>query len=317
MENFDTIYSQIKTSSSIQTLYKKNLAIKIGICIIFIAFILFFIIPFDILFFKIITLICTLILIVSFLYKFHLPSYSKAYKKEIVSKIIEMYDTNFKYFANSLISVNLYKSADFEQDFNEFHSEDGICGIFQGIYPFLMGEVKTSKLETYIDSEGKTHKSRTTIFNGFFIQLTTTKSLPCTIYIRKKYPFSSSFSTRKKNISYQNFAHSGINKIQMDDSEFEKSFYVETNNQILTMQLFTLHSLQQLVDFKKFYKLIPEITIKDSTIFIRFFTRGQIFEPPALKSPLAYKEVQKECEFVDSIMNICKNMINNIENLEI
>ena len=317
MENFDTIYSQIKTSSSIQTLYKKNLALKIGLSILFIAFILFFIVPFDILLFKIITLICTLILIVSFLYKFHLPSYSKAYKKEVVSKIIEMYDTNFKYFANPLISVDLYKSADFEQDFNEFHSEDGICGVFQGTYPFLMGEVKTSKVETYVDSEGKTHKSRTSLFNGFFIKLTMKKSLPCTIYIRRKYPFSNSFSKRTKNIAYKNFSQADTNKIQMDDSEFEKIFYVETNNQILTMQLFTLHSLQQLVDFKKFYKLIPEITIKDSTIFIRFFTRGQIFEPPALKSPLDYKEVQKECKFVDSIMNICKNMINNIENLEI
>ena len=89
MENFDTIYSQIKTSSSIQTLYKKNLALKIGLSILFIAFILFFIVPFDILLFKIITLICTLILIVSFLYKFHLPSYSTAYKKKLFLNLLK------------------------------------------------------------------------------------------------------------------------------------------------------------------------------------------------------------------------------------
>ena len=57
--------------------------------------------------------------------------------------------------------------------------------------------------------------------------------------------------------------------------------------------------------------------IKNNTIFIRFHMKGRIFEPPMLKSPISYTELQKEYKFVTSIMKICENMIDTIYNLEL
>lgn len=48
----------------------------------------------------------------------------------------------------------------------------------------------------------------------------------------------------------------------MDDSDFEKLYFVKTDNRILTMQIFTSSLLRYIVDFKTKYKIIPEITIK-------------------------------------------------------
>lgn len=318
MKEFTDIYKEIKNASeNIQALYKKDLIIKIILSIIVLSFALFFIHLLDLAFYTHIIILLALILIFTFFYKFHLPSYKEAYKKDIISKMIEVYDPNFKYSSHSLINPTIYCEGNFEQNFDKFHSEDGIQGMFRGEYPFLMGEVKTIKVDTYTDSEGKTHRSEYTIFNGFFIRLSTTISLPCTIYIRKKYPFSRKLSISNKNFISQNMKHPETEEIQMDDSEFEKLYYIETDNQMLTMQLFTLSALSELIEFKKIYKLTPEFTIKNNTIFIRFHMKGRIFEPPMLRSPLSYTELQKEYKFVTSIMKICENMIDAIHNLEL
>ena len=106
-------------------------------------------------------------------------------------------------------------------------------------------------------------------------------------------------------------------EIDMDDSDFEKLYFVKTDNRFLTMQIFTSSLLRYIVDFKTKYKIIPEITIKKEKIYLRFSINTTLFEPHALKSPLSYSEVQRQYIFINSIMQICKDLIKNINEIEL
>lgn len=316
MKNFNDIYSEIQqTSLHIKTLYKKNLILKSIVSIIIIFIIILMICLLHIAFYTYIVFILGIILLFSFFYKFHLPSYRIAYKRDIISKMIASYDSSFTYHSYSPITKDIYYEGEFDQEFNEFHAEDGIEGMIDNLYPFLMSEVETIKISTYTDSRGKTCRSKTTLFDGFFIKLSTDISLPFRIYIRKRYPFSNTFSSLSKNMSGRNINYSRMDKISMDDSEFEKLYYVETNNQMLTMQLLTISVLRQILDFKKIYQLTPEFTFKENSIYIRFYIKGNIFEPPMFKSPLNYNRLKKEYKFISSFMDICNDMIQAIHNL--
>ena len=318
MKSFSDIYSKIiNTPSDIMKLYKQELIIKAVLSIILIIVDVFLSVNFNSYFIAFLLTFIAIFLILSLFFLVHFPTYSRVYKKAIISKLVEFYDESFKYSPGSLISSIFYSSAEFEQDFTEFHSEDGISGILDSLHEFKMGEVKTSKLVTYTDSNGKTRRNRVIQFKGYFIHVASNQLIPTPIYVRRKFFVTRNSVIPKQQFRYRNIHFSNLENIPTDNSEFEKSYYIRSQDRFLTMQVFTPDLLQQLVDFKNIYKLKPEITLKENHIFMRFHINSSIFEPPAFKSPLNYLELQKEYKFINSMMSICEALAKNIDSVEI
>lgn len=318
MKSFSDIYSQIiNTPSDIMKLYKQELTIKAILSILLIIVDIAICVNFHSTFFGLIFTFTIIFFILLFFTIVHFPTYSRVYKKAIISKLVEFYDESFKYSPGSLISSIFYSNAEFEQDFTDFHSEDGISGILDSLHEFKMGEVKTSKIVTYTDSDGNTRRNRVVQFKGYFIHVASNQLIPTPIYVRRKFFATRNLAIPKQQIRYRNIQFSNLEDIELDNSEFEKSYYIRSQDRFLTMQVFTPDLLQQLVDFKNIYKLIPEITLKENHIFMRFHINSSIFEPPAFKSPLNYLELQKEYKFINSMMSICEALAKNIDSVEI
>ncbi len=321
MRNFNDIYYKIKSSdcSDLLKMYKKDMLLKIFFTVLFIGFILL-IYNLEIeLVYKNLFLMSSIILFIILIRNFHLRSYSNLYKKYVISKIIENFDESFRFNPQYSISPSTYLDGDFEQHFDRYHSEDCILGKFNKTFPFEMGEVKTEvKYEDYDIEHHTLDRSYHTLFDGLFIKIKQDKVIPCTIYIRKKLLFSKSlFVPSNKTLNKKNIANTLFEEIDMDDSDFEKLYFVKTDNRILTMQIFTSSLLRYIVDFKTKYKIIPEITIKKEKIYLRFSINTTLFEPHPLKSPLSYSEVQRQYIFINSIMQICKDLIKNINEIEL
>ena len=86
--------------------------------------------------------------------------YSKIYKEQVITSIINSYDKELRYNPTSGITRDVYRTAKFEY-FDRYHTEDLIVGKIQG-YEFALADVHTEKEST--DSDGNT--TYTTIFRG-------------------------------------------------------------------------------------------------------------------------------------------------------
>ncbi len=280
---------------------KKQRNLKIGIFLVLTIILIFLIIfiPSSSSFTFIIGFLYIIFLFL--LIQFHSKNYKLFYKKNIINDLIKSYDDSFRYLPNIGISSNLYKDAEFEQYFDRYTSEDSISGNFQNKFPFTMAEVKTEN-ETK-DSKGRS--SYTTIFKGLFIHITLDKQIPAKIHIRKN-------SLIKTKFSLFNFKINKLERVEMDSPDFEKVYDVYSNNNIITMQFFTSSHMQMIMDFKKKYKIYPEFTIKNNSLYLRFSSSKAIFEPKPFKKMLDYSCLNKEYEFITSIMNICNLIIENI-----
>lgn len=321
MKNFDDVYNQLKSSDCSELIksYKKDIILKLLLAILFVIFVCavyFFEIK---LFYKYLFLIASIFLFVILIKSFHLRSYAKNYKKYIISKLVEYYDDSFKFSSQYSISPSTYLDGDFEQRFDQYHSEDCIKGLFENKFPFEMSEIKV-ELE-HKDYDSQTHKTTTsysTLFNGLFIKISHDKNLSCVTYVRKRVSFTKSlFTTNVSKVHKNDSILDPVQEISIDDSDFESLYLIETNNRILTMQIFTSEFMRYIIDFKNKYKIVPEITIKNEKIFIRFYISSTLFEPPFLKSPLTYSDVQKQYNFINSIMQICSYLLKNINGIEL
>lgn len=217
--------------------------------------------------------------------------YKTAYKELVIKNLIKEYDSNLEFRAHSEISSTIYSMGEFER-FDRYYSEDYIGGLLNDGRTIVMAEVHTEDETT--DDEGNT--SYTTLFHGLFARVELNKIIPTTTKIRKN---------KLKLIDSKA-------RLEMDSGEFEKIFDVYSEGKITTMQLLTLDIMQMMVEFKEKNKVVPEMTIKDNNLYIRFAT-GSIFEGDLLKSSLDYNTLKEYYDIIDFIVKITDELLKNVE----
>ena len=217
--------------------------------------------------------------------------YKIAYKELVIKNLIKEYNPKLEFKANRGIDHSIYSMGEFER-FDRYHSEDYIGGLLNDGRTIAMGEVHTEDEST--DDEGNT--SYTTLFHGLFARIELNKTIPTTTKIRKN---------KLKLIDSKA-------RLEMDSGEFEKIFDVYSEGKITTMQLLTLDIMQMMIDFKQKNKVVPEMTIKDNNLYIRFAT-GSIFEGDLLKSSLDYNTLKEYYDIIDFIVKITEELLKNVE----
>lgn len=221
--------------------------------------------------------------------------YKNVFKEQIIKTFVKEYSNMLEFKPQQGVSSTIYLDGDFEH-FDIYHSEDLITGVLNEKYRIAMSEVHTENEST--DSDGGT--TYTTLFHGLFAKVELDKMVNTKVKIRRN--------------SIKLFGKG--DKIEMDSSEFEKSFDVYAGNKITAMQLLTADIMQMLLDFKNQNKLTPEITLKGSALYIRFST-GDLFEPKLMKSSLDYETLKKYYDTINFTLNITEKFLKNIEETEL
>lgn len=292
MKNFNDIYEKIyKDNYSI--IEEKRKAAKKRIVIIFvlvvgIGIILSNIVPKNGWLAILLSVLVALIYIAGSSKSTH---YNRAYKQLVINNFIEEYDTNLQYRHNRGLSSNIYTMGEFEK-FDRYFSEDWISGTLNNKTNIVMSEVKTERRER--DNKGRTYY--VTIFHGLFAEVSLDKIIDSTTRVRRN---------RFKLIDR-------ADSLSMDSGEFESLFDVYSDGKIETMQILTLDIMQKIIDFTKQTKVIPEFTIKENCIYLRF-NMGDIFEANVLKSGLDYETLKKYYDIINFIENIIDEITKNLE----
>ena len=159
-----------------------------------------------------------------------------------------------------------------------------------------MAEVHTQDRST--DSEG--HTTYTTLFHGLYAEIQLNKIVETNLKIRKN------AITIFKNKE----------KIEMDSAEFEKKYNVYATDKIIAMQLLTADVMQMLLDFKETNKILPEITLKQNYLYIRFET-GNVFEANIMKKSLNYETLKKYYDIINFTLKLTESFIKNIKETEL
>ena len=220
------------------------------------------------------------------------------YKEKIVKEFLKNIDENLIYNPKSGIEERLYKLGEFKS-YNIYRSEDSITGKLDNKYNLQMAEVYTAST----DSDGSSY----TQFHGIFGVIECCKDINTKIKIRTNATMAD--KTLKKN-----------EKIEMDSAEFEKYFDIYAENKIVAMQILTSDVMALMIDFIAHqnlpYKVKYELTINRNKIYIRFHTYG-MFEPMSFNDAMNKDVLKRECDVIEFILNVSREINKAIEKAEI
>lgn len=223
-------------------------------------------------------------------------TYRKIFKENIIGTFVKTYSDTLNYDYNGGVSPLIYSNAEFEK-FDKFYSEDYIYGTLNGNCKISMAEVKTQE---FINLGGEDNTTKRTIFEGIFVQVKLNKINKDVIKLR----------TNANKVLYNK------QKVEMDSGNFEKIYDIYSNDKIGVMQLFTAEIMDMFIDFKQKNKIIPELTLKDNNMYIRFRT-GKVFESRILKKAVYYNTLEKYYNIIRFILEITQKMFKNIEETDI
>ena len=174
----------------------------------------------------------------------------KAIKAELFSDLIKtIYDT-FEYTADSNIdSVEFSDSKLCKNYYDYFNGQDGISGIVKN------NQVKISKLL----ATQREKKGDTTVFNGVLV------IVECFIKFENEVIIVSDVFDKKRIFKNSNVP---IDKVDLENSEFEKIFDVFSDNQIYARRILTLAYMEKLVEISKKINKQINLSFIDNKMYI-------------------------------------------------
>ena len=296
MKSFTEVYQEIYkgTAQELNTLKNKDKNKNIIMLVAIIAMIIITLM-FRIYFLWIFVILTLLWMIIS--YNSHHNKYKKIYKEKVIGEFIHAYSEKLEYYPDRGILPRMYNEGEFERHYDIYHSEDLIKGDILEDCKITMAEVHTEDKETSTDSDGHTTTTYVTLFYGLFAEIELSKYISFYLKIRRNSMLSNIFK--------------GKSKLEMDSSIFEKIYDVNTNDKIQSMRILTSDVMQMLIDFKEKNKIVPEITIKNNKIFIRYQT-GNVFEPNLIKNDMDFDKLKKYYNIINFTLELAKQFTKNI-----
>ena len=283
MKNFSTIYQELykECHDNLEVLRKKAVKKRI------ILFIILFSICVIIFFINFTAFIFALFIsiLISALVPFS-DNYAKQYKDTVIKKLVSFYDPNLSFSQNGKISRSTYNQAEVEI-YDYFYSNDLISGKIDNQISFEAGDVRTEDETT--DSDG--HTSKTVVFSGLFSAAQLNTDIKNTIRIRSDKGFLGKLLPANKQL------------IQLDSQEFEKLFDVYSTDKILAMRILTSDILDYMINFKKENKIKYELTLKNSSLYIRIHCKD-MFEAPFRKDSLDFNTLHMYYKIIHFICEL-------------
>jgi hypothetical protein len=213
---------------------KKKKTIKIFSFIVFIAFaILTFLTMNWFLILAGAVLIISGIGIISLIYEADFRKIKLKYASQVVDCLLK--DYKYSYSELGHIQESIFRNSPFWTYYEDFKGEDLLTidipnddGTPSGVI-LQACDIKTTKTETYEDSDGDTHTRTVTVYNGVFGCI--------------KFPFGF-----KCNLGLDSY-DGGLKRIELEDMKFNDKFHTYTDNQLEALMILTPTLMQKLIEF--------------------------------------------------------------------
>jgi len=172
------------------------------------------------------------------------------------------------------------------QSYNRFSGEDLLEGVFLG--------QKFKFSELYVAEVKKSGKKTTTYirFKGLFFAFKLPKDTKQNTLILKDDEEGLLGKMLGRTLQKAD-TRKGYELVQLESIAFEKEFCVYSNNQIQTRVLLKPTVMENLVQFKKKYKDIIEISIRGDHLYLAIHSSKNHFEPNITKESINMSEIRE------------------------
>lgn len=236
--------------------------------------------------------------------------YTYYFKENVIKNLVNSIENKLEFMTGFGLLESIYIQGEFE-NFDKYYSEDLIKGILNNGCQIYLAEVRT-EWKTRREVTSKTHSTVIPIFYGIYANVQLKKNINSFIQLKKNKLIN---LNSLGNIPKTNTTKYFRKKVNMNSQEFDKIYDVFSSDSIMTMKLLTADIMQMLVDFKKQNNIIPEFTLKENILHIRFNT-GKMFETLILKKSLDYSTLKHYYDTLNIILKLIENLINAIDEME-
>lgn len=224
--------------------------------------------------------------------------FDKEYKENVINKMLENFIDDLDYIPLKSLPRNIYDEAKYGGDYNRYFSDDYFEGKING-QEIVMADLLVQEETTTVNKDGKEETDTKTIFNGLFGKINLSKSIDSNLIIKNN----------------RGFEFVSEPKIEMDSYEFEKTFNVYSNNNIVCMQLLTVDIQEEFMELYNKYNIDFNISIMQDNLYVLFET-GSMFEVFSTKNN-PNEVLEKYFNIMKFIYKLIEKMIKTINNTQI
>lgn len=251
--------------------------------------------------------------------------YTYFFKENVIKNLVNSIENKLEFMTGFGLLESIYIQGEFE-NFDKYYSEDLIKGILNNGCQIYLAEVRTewrrrhnfildgvrTRRKRRLGTTSETHSTIIPIFYGIYANVQLKKNINSFIQLKKNklINFNSLGDILKTNTTKYS-----RKKVNMNSQEFDKIYDVFSSDSIMPTKLLTADIMQMLVDFKKQNNIIPEFTLKENILHIRFNT-GKMFETLILKKSLDYSTLKHYYDTLNIILKLIENLINAIDEME-
>lgn len=221
--------------------------------------------------------------------------YKKFYKTNVIQELVKAYNPKLYYDSKMGVSKYDYTASNFDNNFNEFYSEDQIYGTLEDGTKLRIAEVATAVVQKVKDADGNVKENRTETYRGMYGSIRLPYNITSSIYIA-----NDSIIKRYSN-----------DRVEVDSAEFEKYYDCMTKDKVMALRILTSDLIEKFNEIRRDSKYGFELKIEDSMVFFRYKC-GQIFEPPTFSVGLDKSLIRKYYRYVfypiEIITQISKNV---------
>lgn len=238
------------------------------------------------------------ILLISGLFVMLLYAPIHRYKKKVKNQIMPHFANffgSFEYMYEQTIDSDILEQSKLFSDFTVNQGDDYFCGTYNGVKITIAEEKLQKPQDMAIMNVSYEHKRN--IFTGVCILLEMNKNF-----------MGQTVGLRDRGCLNVFCRPSGLNRVRLEDSRFEKIFEIYAENQIEARYLLTTAFMERLLKLQQLYEgKNIQFSFKDNKLLIAISTRQNMFETNSFfKSnldrktiDLAFEQFYNVCSIVD------------------
>lgn len=247
---------------------------------------------------------------------FEKDDFNTQYKKKVVSKLVEFYDSNLKYDIEGNFPIYTYQVRSFGP-YHKLTSSDYITGKIDGKIPIYMADIVVKKDNT------EEYQKTTNVLNTFSVatgNFGNVKKAPDNV---EELVFSGLYAAvpirmpRAQIVKlipqHAIYIKDDIcEKVSLDSIELEKNFECFTTDKMYTMSIFTSEVIECINNYKRKIQEPLDVVIGGNYLSIRI-AANDVFEGVESKEVLDYEVLYKYFCYIDFICVLSKLIVRNTE----
>ncbi|MFT5387635.1 MAG: hypothetical protein ACI9E5_000766 [Candidatus Omnitrophota bacterium] len=227
--------------------------------------------------------------------------YVKAFKGQVIERIVHFIDPALKYSRESYIPHNEFKTSKlFLQHADKYKGDDRVTGRV-GVTSLDFSELHAQ----YVTRDSKGRRSYHTFFKGLFFVGDFNKHFKGQTFVL---PDSAEkmFGGIGKWMQGKNMSRPAL--VKLEDPDFEKLFVVYGTDQIESRYVLSTSMMRRMTEFKRKTGRKVWFSFINNKIYMAIYYRKNLFEPRIFKTLLDFKPIEEYFEDLSFAIGIVEDL---------